>query len=286
MSANCREPAAKSMHTVHRTQPRSPVSGPLRNPSRTSPLLRPRGRSALFVRTGRRFARSLYLGFIGAGLSANCREPAAKSMHTVHRTQPRSPVSGPLRNPSRTSPLRPPGRSALFVRTGRRFARSLYLGFVGAGLSANCREPAAKSMHTVHRTQPRSPVSGPLRDPSRTSPLRPPGRSALFVRTGRRFARSLYLGFVGAGLSANCREPAAKSIHTVHQTQPRSPVSGPLRDPSRTSEASPGRSLPSGQKRVMCTGARYRHDNELSVLLIRPVRQPLRPMPWPGPLPG
>ncbi|RMQ25166.1 hypothetical protein ALQ08_104239 [Pseudomonas syringae pv. delphinii] len=45
-------------------------------------------------------------------------------------------------------------------------------------------------------------------------------------------------------------------------------------------------STPSGQKRVMCTGARYRHDNELSVLLIRPVRQPLRPMPWPGPLPG
>ncbi|SOS33240.1 hypothetical protein PSCFBP3800_02049 [Pseudomonas syringae group genomosp. 3] len=213
--------------------------GPLRSPSRTSPLQRPPGRSAyvygpalrLCVRTrprtagnrqqnrygryirrnrgglfwgrfaalrgqvrsnalraearmctGRRFA------CVGTDSSANCREPAAKPVHTVHQTQPRWPILGPLRSPSRTSPLqRPPGRSALCVRTGRRFA------CVGADSSANCREPAAKSIYTVHRTQPRSPVSGPLRSPSRTSPLqRPPGRSALCVRTGRRPAgRSL-----------------------------------------------------------------------------------------------
>ncbi len=233
-SANCREPAAKPVYTVHQKQPRWPVSGPLRSPSRTSPLPRPPGKSALCVRTGRRFA------CVGADLSANCREPAAKPVHTVHQTQPRWPVLGPLRSPSRTSPLpRPPDKSALCVRTGRRFA------CVGADLSANCREPAAKPVHTVHQTQPRWPVLGPLRSPSRTSPLpRPPDRSALCVRTGRRFA------CVGADLSANCREPAAKPVHTVHQKQPRWPVLGPLRSPSRTSPLPhpPGRSLLRAQR--------------------------------------
>ncbi|AVB21692.1 hypothetical protein BKM03_22655 [Pseudomonas avellanae] len=55
LSANCREPAAKPAASVHQIQPGWLVFGSLRSPSRTSPLPRPSGRSALRVRTGRRF---------------------------------------------------------------------------------------------------------------------------------------------------------------------------------------------------------------------------------------
>ncbi|GBH21132.1 hypothetical protein KPSA3_07172 [Pseudomonas syringae pv. actinidiae] len=41
--------------------------------------------------------------------------------------------------------------------------------------------------------------------------------------------------FVGADLSANCREPAVKPAASVHQTHPRQPVLGPLRSPSQPS---------------------------------------------------
>ncbi|KWS55389.1 hypothetical protein BKM20_04690 [Pseudomonas avellanae] len=36
-------------------------------------------------------------------------------------------------------------------------------------------------------------------------------------------------------LSANCREPAVKLAHTVHQEKPRSQILGPLRGPSQAS---------------------------------------------------
>ncbi|KPW65033.1 hypothetical protein ALO81_200003 [Pseudomonas cannabina] len=48
LSAICREPAAKPVAAVHQTQPRRLVLGSPRNPSRTSPLPRPPGRSPYF----------------------------------------------------------------------------------------------------------------------------------------------------------------------------------------------------------------------------------------------
>ncbi|RMO74180.1 hypothetical protein ALQ36_00118 [Pseudomonas syringae pv. primulae] len=256
LSANCREPTAK---TSRLGAPDTTKVACFRTASQpiADKSARPAGRSALCVRTGRRFAcLRLFrdLPYVGADLSANCREPTAKPAASVHQIQPRWPVFGPLRSPSRTSPLRLPGRSALCVRTGRRFACLRLvrdLPYVGADLSANCREPTAKSAASVHQIQPRWPVFGPLRSPSRTSPLRPAGRSALCVRTGRCFACLRLvrdLPYVGADLSANCREPTAKTSRLGAPDTTKAACFWAASQPFANKFAP----TPCGQKRVMC----------------------------------
>ncbi|SOS35660.1 hypothetical protein PSCFBP3800_04439 [Pseudomonas syringae group genomosp. 3] len=176
MSANCREPAAKPAASVHQIQPRWLVLGPLRSPSRTSPLPRPSGRSALRVRTGRRFLCPRYPGFRRSGL---VRELPGTGSKTSRLGAPDTTkvagfgfASQPIADKSAPTPF---GQKRVACADGTTLP-----------LSANCRGPAAKPAASVHQIQPRWLVLGPLRSPSRTSP-RPSGRSALRVRTGRRF---------------------------------------------------------------------------------------------------
>ncbi len=165
-----------------------------------------RRRSAHYImRTRRRFAR------VGAGLSANCREPAEKQVRTVHPAKSRWPVSGPLRNPSRTSPPRPAGRSPL-CGSGPSDA-SLVRELPGTGRKTGTHGASGKIKVACFRAASQ-PFRGQVPRPAGRSPLCGSGPSdASLVRD--------ISGFVGADLSANCREPAAKPAASVHQIQPR-----------------------------------------------------------------
>ncbi|WP_210434495.1 hypothetical protein, partial [Pseudomonas syringae group genomosp. 7] len=57
-------------------------------------------------------------------------------------------------------------------------------------------------------------ASQPFADKSAPTPSGPKPNLPDDVGIGRRFACTRYLGFVGADLSANCREPAAKRSDT------------------------------------------------------------------------
>ncbi|CAI8997047.1 hypothetical protein DAPPPG215_28175 [Pseudomonas syringae pv. tomato] len=180
MSANCREPAAKQVSTVHPVKSRWPVLGPLRNPSRTSPLPRPPGRSALCVRTGRSFACPGFLAFCRNGLVREL--PGTGSKTGKHGAPGKIKVAcfWAASQPFADKSARPPGRSALCVRTGRSFACPGFLAFCRSGLVRDL--PGTGSKTGKHGAPGKIKVacfwaaSQPLADKS----ARPPGRSLVF----------------------------------------------------------------------------------------------------------